>query len=512
MEMRKLLREKYLWGAGGVTGVHIGLLVKLRFTVWPEMVMFPWLLDHGFELYRDLINPYWPGLTWLLWGWFKVWGFGFGQLKILTWLVILVTDGLVYGLTVRLSGKKWAGLVALAFFVFWQPVLEGNGLWHDIVLTLVLLLALCVLSLKFKIQNSKLQFKVNNLKFWLAGMLLGVMVMVKQSAGWYLFAASFAAILELRIKNYESRGEGGPVLDFARTMIGKLVSLWLPAVVMAVGVGVWFWVKGLGDDWWWWTVKLPLGMAGRLPGHELVPTGRQLAVVGVVTLPLIGLLISNLKSQISKLQFKSQNWNTSVYLWLFWVASLGLAYPRFGFFHLQPWLGVTAVMVGYLVSRIKYQVLWGKLGRWGLMGLTSVWLIGAVGIWGWFLRGNWHGEDRFGERSVYQLADYVKENYADRRMMVFNAPQLVYFLTNKLPPKPWADNFSWFMEVPGVQERMVEGMKEEEVTVVITKWIPEEERSWEVGKYYPERLGKYLEENFREVDEAGGIWVMEKNE
>jgi hypothetical protein len=517
----------------GLLGVHLVLLVSLRFTVWPEMVLFPWLLDNGFELYRDLVNPYFPLFTWLLWVWYWLLGFGFWQLKVLTWVVILVTDLLVYGVTVRLTGNRWAGLVALGFFVLWQPVLEGNGLWHDLALTPFLLLTLWALSSKFKVQNPKVQFKVRNWNLWVVGLLLGVMVMVKQSAGWYLFAASAATFVS-GIKYYVLRGKREKlVLDYARTVMGRLLPLWVPMLVMMGGVGVWFWSKGLWSDFWLWTVQLPLGMVGSLPGHVLWPTWRQLGVMGVVILPLAGLLISKLKAQNSNLQLNTQNWNTNTYLWLFWIASLGLAYPRFSFFHLQSWLALTVLLFGvmsvkrkanseklqinkFVSGEIKSEKLVGEEGasslgviRRGLLGLGFViWVVGVVVIQGWFLKSSWGMEERFLEREVYELVEYIGGNYEGERLAVINGPQLLYFLTDQLPPKPWADNFSWFMEVPGVQGRIVEGMEREGVEVVVTRWVKEGERDFKIGDYYPGEIGEYLEENFAKVDEVGGYWIL----
>ena len=53
---------------------HIGVLTQLRFEVWPELLVMPYLQQNGFELYRDMIVPWTPGLMWILHGWFSLVG------------------------------------------------------------------------------------------------------------------------------------------------------------------------------------------------------------------------------------------------------------------------------------------------------------------------------------------------------------------------------------------------------------------------------------------------------
>jgi len=57
---------------------HFFLLSNLQFTDWPEMFSFPYLVNNGFNLYKDMIHIYPPILTLALAAVFKFFGLGLG--------------------------------------------------------------------------------------------------------------------------------------------------------------------------------------------------------------------------------------------------------------------------------------------------------------------------------------------------------------------------------------------------------------------------------------------------
>src|SRR3990172_5663271 len=102
---------------GFLIAVHLLILTQLRFEVWPEMMVMPYLMNHGFELYRDMIVPWTPGLMWILQGWFWLLGLTVWNLKVLSWLIIVLTDTLIY----LIAAKRWgriAGIISLTSFLF----------------------------------------------------------------------------------------------------------------------------------------------------------------------------------------------------------------------------------------------------------------------------------------------------------------------------------------------------------------------------------------------------------
>src|SRR3989344_6747255 len=113
--------------------IHIALLVNLRFEAWPEMLVYPYLNLHGFQQYRDIIHPYPPLPIWFLAGWFRLVEISVANLQLLTWGLIAAIDGLLFWITSKRYGSQ-AALIGISFFVLFQPLLAGNGLWFDLLL------------------------------------------------------------------------------------------------------------------------------------------------------------------------------------------------------------------------------------------------------------------------------------------------------------------------------------------------------------------------------------------
>ncbi|MBI2010617.1 MAG: hypothetical protein HYS86_05625, partial [Candidatus Chisholmbacteria bacterium] len=150
--------------------IHLFLLMNLRFEAWPEMVVYPYLMHHGFKLYTDIVNPYPPLFTWFLAGFFKLVGLSILNLKLLTWSLIILIDMLIYRIALKKYGRE-AALVSLSFFIVFQPLLDGNGLWFDLALVPILLLAFyrqspLTLVLGFFIKQSMLWYFPLLFKKW----------------------------------------------------------------------------------------------------------------------------------------------------------------------------------------------------------------------------------------------------------------------------------------------------------------------------------------------------------
>src|SRR3989339_362176 len=109
--------------------VHWWLLTNLRYTVWPEMMSYPYLFNQGFRLYSDFIYPYTPLLTWLLSGLYKIFGYKLAVVQTFSWSLVLVNDVLIYLMVRRLIKKEWPAFFSVLVYVFLQPFSEGNMVW-----------------------------------------------------------------------------------------------------------------------------------------------------------------------------------------------------------------------------------------------------------------------------------------------------------------------------------------------------------------------------------------------
>src|SRR3990167_8695232 len=79
-------------GICGLVAIHLILLINTRFTLWPEMVVYPYLLNNGFVLYRDIITNYSPIFIYILSFWSRTLGYQPSVFQMLAYLIILAID------------------------------------------------------------------------------------------------------------------------------------------------------------------------------------------------------------------------------------------------------------------------------------------------------------------------------------------------------------------------------------------------------------------------------------
>jgi len=272
--------------------IHILILTQLRFEVWPEMLLMPYLMNHGFELYRDMIVPWTPGLMWILQGWFWLMGISVWNLKILSWSIIILIDILIY----LIAAKRWgkiAGIISLISFFLLQPLFDGNGLWFDLAVVPLLLLA----------------FHFNNPLF------LAPAFLIKQSVVW---------LFPLFWKQWK------------RLVLG---------VAGAIGLSlVWFWSKGALSDYWFWAYDFTFRLFPRMPGH-LDFGNWKLWALALAPFVLIG-AIRVIRGIRGKRVIGEEP--------LAWAGlAILFALPRFGLFHFQPAVAFLALEIGSLYKCYK---------------------------------------------------------------------------------------------------------------------------------------------------------------
>ncbi|MEJ2441778.1 MAG: glycosyltransferase family 39 protein, partial [Patescibacteria group bacterium] len=145
-------------------------MVKLKFTAWPEMTLWPYLMLKGWLPYRDIAIAHTPLLFIDLIIVYGLFGVGLWQIKIYTWLLILLTDCLLFWIVKKLWKEKVA-LFSLAFYIPLQLFYEGNGLWFDLALAPIALFVFYLLKKKNY--------------FW-AGFSWASAFLTKQTAFWFL--------------------------------------------------------------------------------------------------------------------------------------------------------------------------------------------------------------------------------------------------------------------------------------------------------------------------------------
>lgn len=400
-----------------ITGllVHLLLLINLRFEAWPEMLIYPYLLNHGFKLYQDIINPYPLLFTYFLAGFFSIVKLSVFHLQLLTWIIITTIDVLIFFIASKLYGTKSA-IIALIFFIIFQPLLDGNGLWYDLALTPLLLLAFYFRS-----------------PLWLS-----LSFFVKQSVIW---------LFPLFWRQWKK-------LTFV------LAVLFFITLIPFIS-------QGNINDYLFWPWRFAFTIFPSMPGHK---------DFGSWQLWLIALM------PFAPLVFLKKN---TPFLWT--ILSFLFIFPRFGLFHLQPALAFASLSLASSLQSIKFK---------RHLVLVTCYLLLVALVWLRQIKLFWHQPPRFFEPDILAAADKLK-TLTDPHQPIFmlNAPDQLLFLSNRLPTKPWATTFPWYLELPGMQNRLIQSIKDKQDQAVLFgayqnqgQFIP--------GSYRPSQLNQFVQQNF----------------
>ncbi len=443
-------------------GLHLFLLVNLRFTAWPETISFPYYINNGFKFYGSFVNAYTPILTLALTFLYRIFGYNLPVLKIFTWSLILTSDVLIYLIIKKIANKKLA-VVGLLFYVLTQPFLEGNQLWYELAMVPPILLGICFL------------FKNNsNWNIFLAGLFLGIAVLVKQNSIVYLlFCIPYLLYRERQIKK---------ILIF---LIG-------PSILALSFIGILFFSNSL--IWFLnWIFVYPMTFWKTFPGYvQMTITLRQTAVLILLAIPLLWSLIvlrkRILKDNILLLSLGG------------YLISFILFYPRFGFLHFQSGLTFYAIFLGILLSRLKIRPIIIFLYGLTVFGLISVPVIKA----------DWQKETRFWSNHDLQLAKIIQEKTAGPgRIYLLGLNSNYYTFMKKLPPKPWMDNFGWCFEYPGMQKEVIADWSKDNLKNIVI--VDAQPGNWyDLGTYQPKEIIDWVKQNYvRKEELEKGIWLWQ---
>ncbi len=140
-----------------------------------DLIVEPYLINHGFLMYRDIVNQHAPFVSYVMALLYRVVGYS-NSVKVALLLVVgLVIALLTYVVATRLADRM-AGLVALILFAMVWPHVGGATLWFDTFLPCLYLASLLLL-----VQQRRLTDRGAGIPLILAaGVMLGIAVLVKQ--------------------------------------------------------------------------------------------------------------------------------------------------------------------------------------------------------------------------------------------------------------------------------------------------------------------------------------------
>jgi hypothetical protein len=391
-------------GLGTIVAAQLALLWCLRVTIYPELIVYPYLTASGLLPYREILDQHFPGLLFLPVNFHTLGVRDAAGFHVLLMVVAAAQSVLTYVVARRLAGATVA-LVAAAAYALWQPVLEGDQLWLDTFLPLFTLPALLLLL---------------DARWLLAGLLLGAGVVFKQTL---VPLVAFAGLVILH-----ERGLPG-WRDVLRFAAGAL----LPSALMLIH----FLRIGVLGDFWFWTVTFNL--SAYASDGTLAP---RLGDVVRIALPAALLLAA---SVLTPARWRSR----LLALWACATVAGGLG--RFGLIHLQPAVPYLAILIAMLLAELSHRR--ARVALVATLALTALWL-GEF----YLRRARWLDDPAATARRA-ALETLIRERTRPSdAILLLGVTSELYAATGTLPPgRVFVFPFPWFLDVAG--ERVREGYR-----------------------------------------------------
>lgn len=455
------MKKIYLMLAGLLT-LHLVFLFILRFTAWPEMLSYPYLVNKGFILYKDFVHPYPPLLTLVLAFLYKLFGYMPSVLKIFTWVLILINDYLIFNIVRKLAAKDKFALIATALYVLTQPFLEGNQLWFDLAIVTPILLGINFLFVAKTVK-----------KIILSGLFFGVAALIKQTSGLFLIAG----LIYLTVTTKD---------------IKKSLAFLLGPLLLGVGLGIYLISNGSLIEFIKWNLIYPFTFWSKFPGYiEMNLTNGQMFILGVLLFPLFVMLAKNYKAVLKD--------KLVPVLVAFLALSFVMIYPRFSFFHFQLALSLIVITFGYLLYRFKFApVLFAMFGMLTFFAIILPSLKRDIGL-----------ETRFWSSDDTTFSQKILDQTGGGSVYLLGLPSSLYVFSGTVPPKPWLDNYGWYFEIPGVTENTLAGWSANKPSFVITK-NPDVGNWYDLGVYQPKQVVNWIDKGYEKKELlAKDVWLWQ---
>ena len=445
--------------------IHFILLINTRFTLWPEMVVYPYLLNNNFILYRDIITNYSPIFIYALSFLNRIFGYQPLVFQNVTFLTILIIDLCIYYFAKRLFGTKEAN-ISLIFFIALSIPFGINGLWFDLIITPFILSSLFLFVNFLKKPQTKTLFY--------CFLLLAVAFFIKQQTIWLYIWYLIIAAFRFRRK-----------IKFVLVIVAVSI---LPFLSFLAFFVFFFAKKQILGDYLFWNFGFPFTIASPGAGYNELPALRQL-------ITLIALFLLFIPSF-----FKKQT-ETRLVLTIS-LLLMAFAY-RFDFFHLIPSLATLSLIAGFNLKRIT------ESGKKVLVVLVP----STILVLSFSLRHiaiDWQEPTRFFEPDILSTAKFIKLiTPANVPIYIQNAPYQLLPMSGRLPAKPWIAEFSWYLELPGNQEKVVQALKDQKPKYVISKPY-ENKGQFNLGSYRPKLIADYIDSTYQEYFKLSDALLLKK--
>lgn len=463
ISMKKMNKEKLVFlSLGLILLVHSFVLTKLIYFPYPELFIYPYLINHGLAPYGQILDQHFPGLMFLPVNLnnlgmttpeiARIWSIG----------LVVATQLMLFFISGAILKSRYKALVVNLLYLVWQPFFEGWVFWIDSFLPLLLLSAFYCLYRG----NQGDQGKKGEKWLFISGLFLGLGVVFKQ----IVLPLSVFVLVYLIWKQRN-----------LRVTLSYIFGLSLPIVLMVIYL---ISIEVL-EDFWYWTVTFNLttfAQFGRGGGPSLAHLTRVLLVFGSVFLV------------VRKIRFREAQIVT-----IFLIgALLGLS-TRFDFVHFQPALPFALMAFVFVLGGLRK--FWG-LGVITLYSLITVWWLVI------FYKG--HLGDRvisFDSRTkilASKIKDYTRPG---EKIFVFGAQPHLYQMSETLPAGDiFVFQFPWFFQV--AEKRILEGIIKDQPRIIVSDRTTEieDQRITDFGR----AIDQYINQNYQKIDNVGTTDILRR--
>lgn len=390
--------------------LHFIASFLIPFTYWPEMLNWPFFISRNWLPYQDFIMIHTPTLPYLLSLFYKLFGFELKTLHLFGSILLSLTNLILMIFIYKETKKLLIAQVLGILFIYFSLAFEGNTVWFESLLTPIFIGILwCQLSFLDYPRKSKII---------ILGILAGISLLIKQTA-LYLFPEMIIFFICIYL-----RGK----INFNELI--KLLTLYFSPIIIILTIFIallnhW----NLLSDFLYWGVNYVVlkPFIGKAPdGYLLLPTkGQSLILFFLVAVSLFQMLV---------------NKNIKIFFaFLAMLSSLFLAFPRFGYFHLLPFIALFLILLGISLESINGKRIYAFLS-----------LLPVVILSGFVLSKTLRYSHTFVKPETMDISRLIKQNYVNKSLFILNGPDQIYFLTQKMPAfKPWIPQLPWYLDFYG---------------------------------------------------------------
>ena len=129
-----------------------------------------------------------------------------------------------------------------------------------------------------------------------------------------------------------------------------------------------------------------------------------------------------------------------------------------------------------------------------------------------FVVKNTFQETRFFEQNIVQETTLLKKYIPPNTPVFFyNTPSNYMIGAELIPTKPWADTFSWYLEVPGMQEAIIAFLEKNQTRVIIFQPFQGNETTM-LGSYIPQKIDEYVSVYYpNRMNIASNLWLLQRS-